>query len=268
MPRKKNVNPTYLLHTSGQARVRIDGKDHLLGLYGSDDSRRRYGELVARLASGQTPVDPFRGTLPRNGTEADPGPTVNEIALSFMRHAELHYIKNGKPTSEIPCYRSCLRILCELYGTIPAKDFGPLSLKAVRVKMVDIGWARSNINTQIGRIRRVFKRAIENEMIDVAVLTRLQSLAPLLAGRTEAPDNAPRHAVDHDNIEAVRQRVGPLVRDLIDLQLATGARSGELLQLTTATIVKSGEVWQTTLTDPNASIMANDERCSSVHKPN
>ena len=59
------------------------------------------------------------------------------------------------------------------------------------------------------------------------MLTRLQAVAPLLAGRTEAHDNAPRHAVDQDQIEVVRQLVQPLVRDLIDLQLLTGCRSGD-----------------------------------------
>ncbi len=248
----KKKLPSYLLHKpTGQARVRIDGRDHYLGEYVSDQSRVRYGTLVARIASGQLPVDPM-AKLRRQAFAADHVdlvPSVSEICLSFWSHAQTHYIKNGKPTSEIHCYRSCLKVLRELYGMIPAKDFGPLALKAVRAKMVELGWARTNINTMAGRIRRIFKHAVENEMIDVAVLTRLQSVAPLLSGRTEAHDNAPRHAVDQDQIEAVRQRVQPLVRDLIDVQLHTGARSGELLSLTTAMINRTGEVWKAALVD-------------------
>ena len=190
-----------------------------------------------------------RGKTSTIQSEADPGPSVSELCLSFWRHAETHYIKNGKPTSEVHCYRSAIKVLRELYGTIPAKDFGPLALKAVQAKMVELGWARTNINVMVGRIRRIFKYAISNEPIDVAVLTRLQSVAPLLSGRTEAHDNAPRHAVDQGNIEAVRQRVQPLVRDLIDLQLLTGARSGELLMLTTGMIDRTGKVWKAALVD-------------------
>jgi len=45
MSRKKT--PSYLLHKpSGQARVRIAGKDIYLGVYGSAESRQRYGEIV------------------------------------------------------------------------------------------------------------------------------------------------------------------------------------------------------------------------------
>ena len=181
--------------------------------------------------------------------EADPGPSVSELCLSFWRHAENHYVKAGKPTSEIHCYRSCLRVLRELYGTIPAQDFGPLALKAVRAKMVQLGWARGNINVMVGRIRRVFKHAVENEMIDANVLHKLQAVSPLLAGRTEAHHNALRHAVDQDKIEAVRRLVQPLVRDLIDLQLLCGARSGELLMLTTTMIDRAAKVWKAALVD-------------------
>lgn len=48
MPRPKSLIPAYLLHKpTGQARVRINGKDFYLGPYGSDESRRKYGELIA-----------------------------------------------------------------------------------------------------------------------------------------------------------------------------------------------------------------------------
>ncbi len=101
----------------------------------------------------------------------------------------------------------------------------------------------------MSRIRRIFKHAIANELIDASVLQRLQTVAPLLAGRTEATDNPPREAVDADRIETVRKLVRPLVRDLIDLQRLTGARSGELLQLTTGGISRNGDVWMAELAD-------------------
>ena len=88
--------------------------------------------------------------------------------------------------------------------------------------------------------RKIFGEKMQNS---------LQAVAPLLAGRTEAHDNAPRHAVDQENIDAVRKLVRQLVRDLIDVQLLTGARSGELLTLTTGMIDRTGDVWKATLAD-------------------
>ena len=247
MTRKRSSLPAYLLHKpTGQARCRIAGKDHYLGPYGSESSRIRYGQLVAKLAGGVS-VDPIaapkRGRTTTIESEADPGPTVGELCLAFLRHAEGHYLKNGKPTSEVDILKSVMRPLNELYGMLPAKDFGPLALKAVRVKLVECGWTRGTVNASMSRIRRIFKHAIANELIDASILQRLQCVAPLLAGRTEAHDNAPRTAVEPADIEAVRMLVTPVVRDLIDVQRLTGARSGELLTLTTGAStgrVKSG----------------------------
>ena len=253
MARKPNVFPSYLLHKqSGQARVRVNGRDILLGPFGSEESRIEYGQIVAKLAGG-APIDPLkpsnRGRLPRNDSEADPGPSVNELCLVFLRHAESHYVKNGEQTSEIHILKSVMRPLKELYGMLPAKDFGPLCMKAVRTKMVESGWCRGTINAGMSRIRRIFKHAIANELIDSAILDRLKCVAPLLAGRTEAHDNAPRTSVGLREIAVVRRLVSPLVRDLIGLQRLTGARSGELLMLTSGMIDQHGEVWTATLTD-------------------
>ena len=45
MPKKRK--PSYLRHKpTGQARVRIDGRDHYLGAYGSPESYERYEDLI------------------------------------------------------------------------------------------------------------------------------------------------------------------------------------------------------------------------------
>lgn len=154
----------------------------------------------------------------------------------FLRHAETHYVKNGETTSEIHILKSVIRPLNDLYGVLPAKDFGPLALKAVRARMFESGWCRGTINADMSRIRRIFKHAIANELIDSAILDRLKCVAPLLAGRTEAHDNAPRTAVSAANMNLIRNAVSDIVRDLIDLQRLVGARSGELLKLRRLTL--------------------------------
>ena len=210
MARKANVFPSYLLHQkTGKARVRIQGKDYYLGEYGSEESRIAYGQLIAKMAGG-IPIDPMadtkRGNLPRNDSE-DPGPSVGELCLVFLKHAATHYVKNGRQTSEYDCMKSVIRPLNELFGMLPAKDFGPLALKAVRQKFVELGWARVSCNKGVNRIRHIFKHAIGNELIDAGVLARLKCVGPLLEGRTEAHDNAPRTAVDDARINAVKKLV-------------------------------------------------------------
>ncbi len=51
MGRKPSSIPPYRLHRpTGQARCRIAGSDHILGLFGSGESRVRYGQLIGKLA--------------------------------------------------------------------------------------------------------------------------------------------------------------------------------------------------------------------------
>ena len=185
--------PTYGRHKpTGQARCYVNGKTVYLGLYESEESRIRYGEIVAKVVSGQI-IDPIARSKPGSTTcqeSDDPGPSVGELNLVFLRHAKRHYMKNGKQTTEYGILESTVRPLNQLYGMLPAKDFGPLALKAVRTKLVEAGWVRGSVNAGMSRIRRIFKHAIANELVDPSVLTRLQCVAPLLAGRTDAPDYA------------------------------------------------------------------------------
>ncbi len=47
---------------------------------------------------------------------------------------------------------SVIRPLNELYKMLPAKDFGPLALKAVRQKSVEMGWVRVSCNKGVNRM--------------------------------------------------------------------------------------------------------------------
>jgi integrase len=229
--------PAYRLHKpSGKAVVTLDGKDHYLGLYGSDESRRQYGILIAN----------HNAAVPIVAAKEDPsqaGLMVKELCLTFLIHAEKHYVKDGKQTSEVHCVKAAIRPLVKLYGETRVNEFGPLMLKAVRAAFVELGWVRRCVNKSVGRIRHIFRYGVENELVEPATLQKLEAVAPLLAGRTEATDNPPRTAVPDEHIQAVKKLVRPFVADLIDLQRLIGARSGELLGLTTGMIDRSGPVW-------------------------
>jgi integrase len=238
--------PMYSLHkATGQARVWLNGKDHYLGAYGSRESHVRYGELMKQFATGVV-VDPILNQNP-----ADTGPTVNELALAYVCFAKTHYRKNGKPTAEFDCIKSAIKPLVNLFGSTPAKSFGPAALKATRQKMVDGGtWCRSYINKSVGRIRRVFRWGVEGELVPSTVLLGLEAVSPLLAGRTTATDHAPRTAISVDHLERVRNKVGQRTRDMIDIAVLTGCRPGELCSLTAEMIdVSDPTAWVASLAD-------------------
>src|SRR5437764_821844 len=122
---------------SSQAVVTLNGKDHYLGTWppGSKNPpeavQLAYDQLIAEWLAAGRRLQPYTADQPQ-------GISVNELILAFWRWAEQHYRDaSGVPTNELNNLRFSLRPLKVLYGTLPAAEFSPLKLKAVRQKMAD-----------------------------------------------------------------------------------------------------------------------------------
>jgi integrase len=258
MVRPRSV-PSYRKHRqSRQALVTLtDGlggrKDVLLGPHGTKESRVEYARVIAEWeAAGRT--------IPHRAAASDL--TIHELILRFWLHVEKHYRRpDGSPTSEIDSYRMSFKPLKRLYGDALAKEFGPLSLKAVREAMVSgswlteaekakrqeeghkLTWCRGLVNQRIGRIRRMFKWAVENEMIQAPVYQALMAVRGLVRGRSEARDTAPVKPVHPAWVEAVLPHLLPQVAAMVELQLTTGMRAGEVTIMRTIDIDTKGRIW-------------------------
>jgi integrase len=238
MPRRLNPVPTYRLHKqSGQAVVTLrlpDGvrRDVLLGPYDSDTSKAEYQRVLAEWRT--------------NGgrTVAPPGLTVNEVILAFWKHAEEHYRHpGGTATSELAEYRRSLRPVKELYGHTCATEFGPMALKAIRERMIGAGLCRGVINQRVGRIRRMYKWAVSEELVPHGVYASLATVSGLSRGRTKARETEPVKPVPEAFVEAVLPFVLPPVAAMVELQRLTGARPGEVCTMRGCDIDTSGAVW-------------------------
>lgn len=188
MPRLTTRPPAYVHHRpSGQARVRLGGRDFYLGPYGSEESRREYDRVVAEwLAAGRQA--PTRPATAAGSRVAPDGMTVTELVAAYWRFADGYYVKGGQPTSEVHNIRLALRPLKDLYCHTPARDFGPLALKAVRDSLIGSGLLRSEINKRVGRIVRCFKWAVSEELVPPEVLQALKAVSGLRKGRSGAPE--------------------------------------------------------------------------------
>lgn len=247
MARKKNTVPTYLLHKpTGQARVRIEGRDYYLGPFGSDESRRKYVELIG---SGGVAALANRG----NRGSDDGCLTIGELIVSFLNWAEAYYVKDGKLTSQLSRIHMAMRPLNKHFGALPADQFGPLKLRTLRDLYVAHGYVRSTVNAFVFLVQKMFRHGVDHEMFDERVYWKLKSITSIEEGKATAvgqpiaPDRPRRQPVSVEKQEAVRSRVQPMVRDLIDLQLFSDARSGELVKLTTAMLDRSTDVWTANL---------------------
>lgn len=105
------------------------------------------------------------------------------------------------------------------------------------------GWCRSFINRQIARIKLMFKWATENELLPPSVYHGLSAVGGLRKGRSNARESDPvKPAPDHA-VDAILPRVSRQVKAMVQLQLLTGARPGELVIMRTCDIDTTGKVW-------------------------
>jgi integrase len=243
--------PSYRRHKqSGQAIVTLtDGqgerRDVLLGKYRSMESRQEYARVISEWeAAGYSLAaqDPKKDL------------TVTELLSLFWDFAEKHYRRpDGSPGKELDEYKFSLRSIKHFYGHTFAKEFGPLALKNIRKKLID-GWedpkhgpqkdlARGVINQRIGRIRRVFRWAVEQELVPAAVLHALQAVGGLQRGRSEARETEPVRPVPETFVEAALPYARPAVAAMARLQLLTGMRPGEVVIMRGIDLETGGKVW-------------------------
>ena len=92
-------------------------------------------------------------------------------------------------------------------------------------------WSRKYINQQVQRVRRIFKWAVAHELLAPDVHQALCTLEPLKRGRCAARENPKIGPAPQAILDAVLPILNRHVGAIVDLQLLTGVRAGELLQL-------------------------------------
>lgn len=248
MPRRQSV-PSYRLHkSSGQARVLIGGRHNYLGKYGSSKSREKYARLIAEhfgpaadLRKAESPSESERETK----SEDDfPQISVDELLLAYLDFAAGYYVKNGRPTKELRSIKEAMGHLRALYASLPARQFKPRKLKAVRRYMIEVcDLSRGVINQRINRIRRIFRWGVAEELIPPAVYEALRAVPRLSYGRTEARETEPIKPVPDAFVDATLPYLSPQVAAMVDLQRITGMRPCEVVLMRPSDIDTSGEVW-------------------------
>lgn len=109
--------------------------------------------------------------------------------------------------------------------------------------MIEAGLARTTINQRIGRVVRLFKWAVENELIPPQVYQGLGCVVGLQRGRSGAREAEPVGPVEDARVEAVRPHVSRQVWAMVQLQHLTGMRPGEVTSMRRGDLDRSGEVW-------------------------
>jgi len=226
--------PQFRLHkASGQGFVELNGRRIYLGKHDLPETRENYRRTVTEWLANN-----------RQAPGASPHLPVSVLIARYWKDRQTYYVDAlGHPTGELAPLRASMRPLDELYGSTPADDFGPRALKAVRQRMIDIGWHRKTINGHVARIKALFRWAVENELVSGEVFHALQAVSGLRYGRSTAKESEPVRPVSLEDVKAIRPHVSRQVWGLIQLQLFTAARAGELVILRPCDVDRTGTVW-------------------------
>jgi integrase len=209
-------------------------RDYWLGEANSPQSREAYHRLIAEWEGNDRRL-PDPPVKPGAGTTAISALTVSDLMRQYWRWARDYY--SGACANGV---KMALRVLRECYGTSDAASFGPNALRVVREAMIRgradgerprQPWCRKTVNTRVGHVVRMFRWAASRELLSPLAFQALQTLPALKRGRCGAPDHAPVGPVQRADVDALRPFVSRQVWALIELQLLTGARPGELLHL-------------------------------------
>ncbi|MCC6416785.1 MAG: site-specific integrase [Gemmataceae bacterium] len=234
-----NKLPSYRLHKpSGQAVVRLDGKDHYLGAYGTPESRRRYEQILAEWLAARTGAAP---PPPPDGS-GYPALTVSDVLARYWQFAETHYVKRGEPTRQLGRVRLALGPVRDRFGNLPAAAFGPKALKEVLAEYAKAGWTRGFCNACLGCVKRSFKWAVSEEMVPPSVWHGLAAVSGLRRGAAGVVESGKVRPVAWETVEATLPELLPAVADMVRLQHLAGMRPCEVCGLRVRDIRTDGRV--------------------------
>jgi integrase len=216
-----------------RAFVKLQSQKYYLGGYGTPESHEKYNRIVSEYLSNGGAI--YRATSDL---------TMAELCCIFNDHAKEYYRRpDGTETSQVGNYLTLSKMIAKQYGTLPVSDFSSLKLEAVRATMINKGWTRKSINSQISSIRTIVSFGVRKELVNVSVLEALKTVRGLTRVRSAACETERIKPVPVAHVDAVKSEVNRQVRGMIQMQLHTAARPGEICSMRLCDIDMSSDVW-------------------------
>jgi integrase len=186
MPRQPKY--AYCLHRpSGQAYVRVRGRVHYLGKYGTHESRVRHQNIVAAELAQVALVNAARPL------------SVGELCERFVLAMREEY---GPKSWWEEVARLVAQTLCVKHAGMEAATFGPKSLQDIQQTLLKEGrLTRYGINRRKQHIVALFKWAVSQELVLPSVWHSLQAVKAIRRGKGR--DNPPRVPADPVAVDAV-----------------------------------------------------------------
>lgn len=229
-------------HSSGHWRVRINGKCYYLGK-DKDTAERKYRELITEHY-GIATNSQFRGNC------ITVGELLEKYITEKLRTASAKWRKTREHTLS-----QMMGPAVELYGDLPANDFGPKAFKMVRqmmsteVSVSSIEKSSHNkrsvsyVNGLASILKAAFKWGVSEELVSVETYQRLQTVPGLHPGDAGLSNGREVHPVSESHYRATLPFLSGDASDFIQLLWLSGCRPGELIDLTPDELAKEGEYY-------------------------
>ena len=162
--------------------------------------------------------------------------TVGELVIEYGQFCKVKYAASN----EWATIKLVLEYLIQNYKTLPATDFGTVRLDQYRQTMVQAGLVKSTIKRRVNHVVAMYQRGVSIELIDVTLYQRLKALSPLVEPTRPSKKIPP---VKLDVVRATQNELTPTVGDMVELQLLSGMRPGEVCNLRPVDIDQSKDVW-------------------------
>ena len=224
-------------HSSGQARVTLNGKVHYCGRWGTAEAHARYAELIREWQErGERPAD--RAPNPEQATVL-----LGDLLQQFLHHVDAtgRYRKNGEPTAQRAEFVNVINSLTAFAGKLPVARMTEATLVAWRdVLERNRALTRTGINRKVGKIVQILRWGRARGLVPKVVWADVSAIEPLRRGEVgDRPEHGrPKRPVSLDEVEAVAPHCAPQVGDMLRLQALCGMRPGEVLQMRWADISK------------------------------
>lgn len=206
-------------------------KRRFYGSEGDPEAVARYEYDRALWESRHRPPVPAPKTAPVCSTG---GVCVADLIDAFMEHARAKYVKHGRPTGTADNYWQAIEPILLTYGVLDTADF---TLDRLEEYQRDLDRSkrlcRRQVNKAITAICYVFtwgaRHRINGERyVPAEIAAELRLIEPLRAGYAVSKDRPKKRAVSPSDVEAAMKHMTPTVRDMVEVQLLTGARPQEV----------------------------------------
>lgn len=234
--------PNYRLHKqSGQAiatfvdNVTGRRRDVLLGQYNTPQSHAKYHHLVGKWISQGHRLEEATSTRKT---------AAGSVSVRAVVRAYEGYIRSLVTDGHYRAIKAALDMVVRQQGDTSIERLGPKRLKDVRLEMVGRGWSRSTINRSVRFLVAMLKWAVSEELLeDHGIYAKANDIPNLRAGELGVANGKKIDTIPEARINAVREHLSSVINAMIDLQLVTGMRPGELVVMCAAEIDTSADIW-------------------------